>query len=234
MASSSRASGSANAAARQSGYYTFENKAFDDEHGRQEYFQIAHYRGGAGKMQKTDKDKETNGQLIERFREHQGSFGVPMHHINVQISKHPILPPPRNENGLCELTKVPQGSANAFASTFIDLHTGNKKTRKQSVCISISSFTDLQQMFSQARNVFRPSSRATESEDIWPELFEIGGAKPLDNNLLITVSHLLRDGSMRHTVMVEYKFLKTFLSLLILMDLKGSVRDKPVTRRAWR
>ncbi|GJC93358.1 hypothetical protein ColKHC_02184 [Colletotrichum higginsianum] len=33
---------------------------------------------------------------------------------------------------------------------------------------------------------------------------------------------------------MEYKVLKTFLGLLVLMDLKGSVRDKPITGRVWR
>ncbi|GJC93357.1 hypothetical protein ColKHC_02183 [Colletotrichum higginsianum] len=138
MAFSSRASGSANDAVGQSGYYTLENKAFDDEHDRQEYFQIAHYHGEAGNMQMTEKCKETNGQLIERFREQQGSFGVPMHHINVKIGKHPTLPLKLSdfdvndiyvvgykmgvsgkgrdafalvnpdENGLCELAKEPR------------------------------------------------------------------------------------------------------------------------------
>ncbi|KAK6220075.1 hypothetical protein QIS74_05577 [Colletotrichum tabaci] len=39
---------------------------------------------------------------------------------------------------------------------------------------------------------------------------------------------------MRDTVVMEYKFLKTFLGLLVLMDLKGSVQDKTITERAWR
>ncbi|WQF83713.1 hypothetical protein CDEST_08727 [Colletotrichum destructivum] len=405
MASSSKNPGDASHDDRLMFYYTLGNKAFDDEIGPKDHFQIVFYRGEAGKVQKTSNakakgkgkaiatdDKETDEQLLERFGQFRGSFGVSIKtsDFNVKISKQAILPldlqdaiknnekllvlvgyyiinadvndgpkgsitntrhrPQKpgdfdvnniyhvgykmgvsgkgkdafalvnpDETGLCEIAKVPQGSANVFfASNFIDVDTGNKKHRKQNLGHSISSFTDPQKMFSQARDTFKQATRPfgqpaqnrlyepmraedmalkahllnlkarlgnldpqkdhhaisflikhleqvgindpgtqknehlvrlicidedferihaqgaiQEAKDLWPNLFEIQSAKPLDTELMFRIGSALRHGTMKHTVIVEYTFLNTFLGLVVLMDPKGEERDVPDIGESW-